>query len=222
MGNPVIVTIIGLPGAGKTTVSRVAARAFAAHGMKTASLDIDRFAKQYLASVKNDIAGRRTRELIQEALLALRDRMARIMNPGESAAIHPYTVEAVKAWIHEQSVDVIFLEMHWAKALIHYPSHELWIVTAPSEKCLRQFARSYHEPFEKRSLSQEMFARAQFYWSNDLRSLPREKHLISNTAYGLNAIRYRIQKLVATIAICYEDGRYENEDDIPPIPPSAN
>lgn len=223
MGNPVIILVVGMPGVGKTTAIRLAAQQFARLGLKTTRLDVDRFSRLFLEDYKPEgILNPTLKERISFILEGLKQKAMRALSTGENIAAHPQAKEAVKAWIREQRVDIIFLEFHWPKSIIHYPHHELWLVTAPPAKCLRQMHASQQKPEELALLRLKAgIYSAQQLWGKSYHVLPQEKFLISNASFGRNAMRYRLHKRIETIAMCYEDGRYEDEDERSTFPPPA-
>ena len=215
MSNPVIIQVIGMPGAGKTLVSRLATIQFKRLNLEVATLDVDRFARVFLEDLlSQSVRAVTLYEHITYSVAKLKNKASRVMSAGEAAALDPRVKEAVKAWIEQQEVDVIILEMRWPHAVMHYPYHELWLVTAPPDKCIKQLLSMHKNPSERMILQ----AKASFYqgqnrWLKTYQALPCEKHHISNAPYGRNALRYRIAQLTPIIAGCYEDGRYEDEDD---------
>ncbi|HPF95050.1 MAG TPA: hypothetical protein PLR08_00680 [bacterium] len=139
MSNPVIILVVGMPGVGKTTVIRLAAQQFARLGLKTATLDIDRFSRLFLDDyMPEGILNPTLKERISFILEGLKLKAMRALSTGENFAAHPQAKEAVKTWVRKQAVDIIFLELHWPRTIIHYSYHELWLVTAPPAKSLRQ------------------------------------------------------------------------------------
>ncbi|USN52461.1 MAG: hypothetical protein H6759_05660 [Candidatus Nomurabacteria bacterium] len=158
----------------------------------------------------------------------------------------------MKTWVRKQAVDIIFLELHWPRTIIHYSYHELWLVTAPPAKSLRQLLALQLKPknpvkqkpedkLEQKPEDQGLkpedqeyktedqvllrikagYAAAQALWGRSFQVLPKEKFFISNASHGRNAIRYRLHKRIKTIAMCYEDGRYEDEDERTTLSPPA-
>lgn len=234
MSRPIVIQIIGMHGVGKTSVARMAAHAFARRGLRTAWLDVDLFAQEFCAPRDPKQGALTLREQLVLAATAVKNKVVRMLefdseiwSIGMRSEKHlevrvgqaTQSVQAVKTWIREQDADIIFLELHWPMVITRYPYDVLWLVTAPWQRCSQYIVKKYD--VKNMSLA-DMLETLQKPWYRAFGQIPREKQLLSNASLKRNPLRERIARLVDTIVICREDGRYENEEEIPTIPPPPN